>query len=105
VQLSSLPRVDLQNPLASAPPVPQPQTAHQAPQPIAQSVSDFVPTSAPPHAAPPAPQSQATAATGQSAPSMSDVFELIEKLGALRDKGFVSDEEFNAKKSELLSRL
>jgi hypothetical protein len=101
VQLSSLPRVDLQNPLASAPPVPQPPTTHQAPQPVSQPVADFTP---PPVAAP-APQTQVTATLEKSAPSMSDIFELIEKLGALRDKGFVTEEEFNAKKSELLSRL
>lgn len=29
----------------------------------------------------------------------------LEKLGGLRDQGYLSDEEFNAKKAELLSRL
>ncbi len=34
-----------------------------------------------------------------------DIFALIEKLGALREKGLLTDDEFNSKKSELLSRL
>ncbi|MDD5272042.1 MAG: SHOCT domain-containing protein [Methylovulum sp.] len=34
-----------------------------------------------------------------------DIFGAIEKLAGLRDKGILSDAEFNAKKSELLSRL
>ena len=34
-----------------------------------------------------------------------DVFEQIEKLAALRDKGFISDQEFAQKKTELLSRI
>ena len=34
-----------------------------------------------------------------------DVLETIAKLGDLRDKGFLSEDEFNSKKSDLLSRL
>jgi len=34
-----------------------------------------------------------------------DVFASLERLGQLRDKGIVSDDEFNQKKAELLSRL
>ena len=34
-----------------------------------------------------------------------DVFEQIRKLGELRDAGFLSAEEFDAKKTDLLSRL
>lgn len=33
------------------------------------------------------------------------VLAMLEKLGELRDKGYLSDDEFNTKKSELLSRL
>jgi hypothetical protein len=36
---------------------------------------------------------------------MGDIFTTIEKLVALRDKGIVTEAEFNAKKTELLSRL
>ena len=35
----------------------------------------------------------------------SDIFTAIERLGGLRDKGLLSEEEFANKKSELLSRL
>lgn len=35
----------------------------------------------------------------------SDVFAALEKLGSLRDMGILSDDEFQAKKSDLLSRL
>jgi hypothetical protein len=34
-----------------------------------------------------------------------DIFGSIERLAGLRDKGFISAEEFLAKKTELLSRL
>ncbi len=34
-----------------------------------------------------------------------DVLATLERLGALRDKGIVSDQEFQAKKADLLSRL
>jgi hypothetical protein len=34
-----------------------------------------------------------------------DVLAILERLGELREKGIVSDEEFNQKKAELLSRL
>ncbi len=33
------------------------------------------------------------------------IFDMLEKLGSLRDKGILSEEEFAAKKSELLARL
>jgi hypothetical protein len=39
------------------------------------------------------------------APSPDDVFGKIEKLAELRQKGILTDEEFAAKKTELLSRL
>jgi hypothetical protein len=34
-----------------------------------------------------------------------DIFNSIERLAGLRDKGFISEEEFSAKKTELLKRL
>ncbi len=37
--------------------------------------------------------------------NLPDVLEQIEKLSELKDKGIVSEEEFQAKKAELLSRL
>ena len=46
-------------------------------------------------------------AAAPSAPTSSgeDVFAQIEKLSALRDKGILSDEEFQAKKQELLAKI
>ena len=38
-------------------------------------------------------------------PAGDDVITLIERLGQLKDKGLLSDDEFAAKKTELLSRL
>lgn len=53
--------------------------------------------------------SQAAAAAPQAAnaapSSGSDVFATIERLAELRAKGMLSDDEFNAKKAELLARL
>jgi hypothetical protein len=34
-----------------------------------------------------------------------DVLTILERLGELREKGIVSDEEFKQKKADLLSRL
>lgn len=34
-----------------------------------------------------------------------DIFKAIERLGELRDRGLLTDDEFSAKKTELLSRL
>ena len=42
---------------------------------------------------------------GNSSPDQSDVFATLERLGGLRDKGLLSEQEFQTKKAELLSRL
>lgn len=34
-----------------------------------------------------------------------DALDQIERLGALRDKGFITDEEFQSKKAELLKKI
>jgi len=47
--------------------------------------------------APPTPQ--------QPAPDSPDVTEQIRKLAELRDQGILTDEEFQSKKKELLSKL
>jgi hypothetical protein len=44
------------------------------------------------------------AAPATTAPS-SDVFELLKQLGALRDAGVISTDDFEAKKAELLARI
>jgi hypothetical protein len=51
--------------------------------------------------------SNATSNTNSNMPSSadSDIFATIEKLANLKTKGFISDAEFESKKSELLSRL
>ena len=55
--------------------------------------------------------SRAVSATGQAAkaedtdPSKGDIPELITELDELRQKGIISEEEFQAKKTELLARL
>lgn len=49
---------------------------------------------------------QANAAPPRSAPAQeADIFAAIERLADLRQKGFITEQEFTAKKSELLSRL
>jgi hypothetical protein len=55
----------------------------------------------------PAPEPrQSVAETPAEAPRADgDVFTSIERLAGLRDKGFISEEEFSAKKAELLKRL
>lgn len=57
---------------------------------------------APPQA--PTAQPRAVDPTARSA-SEADIFSAIERLGDLKAKGFLSEQEFAAKKSELLARL
>lgn len=42
---------------------------------------------------------------GGSSDAQGDVIAMLERLGALRDKGILSDQEFQAKKADLLGRL
>ena len=37
--------------------------------------------------------------------SREDILGTLERLGSLRERGFITDEEFNAKKADLLNRL
>jgi hypothetical protein len=67
---------------------------------------------APPAAPPPAPAPAAPPPTAPSAPapsgvatSAAEIGAAIETLGGLRDKGFLTEEEFAAKKAEILARL
>jgi len=67
-----------------------------------------VDTTAAPHAAPShvAPSQAAPAHdAGPSSPPASDALALIERLAGLRQKGILNEEEFAAKKAELLARL
>lgn len=58
---------------------------------------------------PPGPQFQPSAQLAQSQasalPAAPDPFEQLEKLGKLRDAGIISEEDFQAKKSEWLSKM
>ncbi|HTV18695.1 MAG TPA: SHOCT domain-containing protein [Polyangiaceae bacterium] len=63
------------------------------------------PPPAPSFASAPAYSPEAPASTPPSSSSSNDIIGAIERLGQLRDRGIVTDAEFNAKKAELLSRL
>ncbi|WP_291993978.1 SHOCT domain-containing protein [Candidatus Accumulibacter sp. ACC003] len=63
-------------------------------------------TAATPSTAPEAPRYQSVPQDTTPPPARDqDIFAVIERLADLRAKGIVSDEEFSAKKTELLSRL
>lgn len=47
----------------------------------------------------------AAVAPAPQKPSSEEIFGQLERLGDLRDKGYITDDDFNAKKAELLSRL
>jgi len=92
-QFGSVPVASL--PVISGPGLPPPPvTNFAAPVPaFSPPQSNFTPN--PPIAAP---------FNAGQAPS-DDIFGLIEKLARLRDAGVLTDNEFNAKKSELLNRI
>lgn len=49
--------------------------------------------------------SQQTSIAVQPDQNKDEIFEQLQKLGALRDSGIVTEDEFNAKKAEMLARL
>ena len=55
--------------------------------------------------APPPPAPVASPAPAPSSENRDDVFSALDRLGNLRDRGIVTEEEFLAKKRELLARL
>ena len=65
-----------------------------------QAPAPFIPS---PQPTPFAPNVVASSSMGNE-PS-ADLLATLERLGTLRDKGIVSEQEFQAKKAELLSRL
>ncbi|MEM1360188.1 MAG: SHOCT domain-containing protein [Pseudomonadota bacterium] len=89
--LSSLPRVGGE-PAQSQPPAPTPATSPAPPTPEPSLPPEVAAPSTPAPAAPPA------ADTG-------DILGTIEKLAALRDAGALTEDEFAAKKADLLQRL
>ena len=89
-------------PLVSAP-----RSGAAAPSPTAPTAPAPVPVEAPPGVAmpiDPAPPA-ATPASVSAASSDDEIFSRIERLAELRQKGILTDEEFAAKKTELLARL
>jgi hypothetical protein len=59
----------------------------------------------PPKPAPSAVAVAAPSAAPATQVAMDDIFTMIERLAELRQKGILTEEEFAAKKTELLSRL
>lgn len=98
VSLATLPVV-VRNGVPQTAPLPEP-----APTPMNAFASEDRPSSVTP--APPAttipPVSQAPSLSPSTA---ADIFAALERLGELRDKGYVTDDEFNLKKTDLLNRL
>jgi hypothetical protein len=72
-----------------------------------QSAAPPAPPAPAPPPAPPPPAAPAAAAPNPTtgAGAESDIFAKIERLAELKQKGIVSEEEFNTKKAELMSRL
>jgi Short C-terminal domain len=61
-------------------------------------------TAAPPETEAAAPETEAAPAETAAAPSM-DPIELLSKLGELRDRGVLTEEEFAAQKAKILAQL
>ena len=109
VRLSSLSEVSeaAGKPQPASPPTP-PAAAAPAPAAPEAPRHDSAPD---PRGTPPAsPRATAPAAEPAPAPGpghapATDIFTMLERLAALRDKGILSAAEFDAKKTELLSRL
>jgi hypothetical protein len=66
---------------------------------------DNVPMQTPPPSSQPAPAFQQNPVNAGNTNQEADIFGAIEKLAGLKDKGIVTETEYNAKKAELLSRL
>ncbi|WDQ19491.1 SHOCT domain-containing protein [Rhodopirellula sp. P2] len=101
VPLSSLPIVSRngveQPPMPPAPtPVPPAQTPPPAtfPNQTAPSFEQSQPDDRPTNNSAPAPSSNSN-----------EVFDTLDRLGGLLDKGYITQEEFNRKKSDLLDRI
>ena len=89
VRVADLPRVGVPAPAAPPPPA---SVAPAAPPPPPAAIQPPAPSPAPP-----------PAAAGSSTDD--EIFSRIERLAELRQKGVLTEEEFAAKKAELLARL
>ncbi len=97
VRVADLPVV---SPGAEPPPPPvQPMWNAPAPDPVFQPAPPPTPLPVPP--APPAP----APAAGGAPMSTDDIFAKLERLAELRQRGIITDADFEAKKADLLSRL
>lgn len=106
VRLSSLSEVSraAETPQPARSPATPPAAAAPAPADSPRHDSAPEPRATPPAAPPAPPPAPAPAAEAAPAPA-NDIFTMLERLAALRDKGILSAAEFEAKKTELLSRL
>ncbi|PWR25077.1 SHOCT domain-containing protein [Zavarzinia aquatilis] len=89
IDVASLPIVSIDGQAPMAPPAPAPVFAPvfaPPPAPVFESPAPIAPMPPP-------------------SPAEGDIFAAIEKLAALHAKGILTDQEFGAKKAELLSRL
>lgn len=101
VPLSSLPVVSRNGVTETpqAPPAPAPSHASSPPAAPTQSTQETSP-------AEPTPASVNTSNQPQTTSSNpNDVFETIDRLGGLLDKGYITQEEFDRKKSDLLDKI
>jgi hypothetical protein len=94
VSVSALPVVSVDGRPSAAP------SPREAPAPMAPPA----PMTPPAPMAPPAPVAPSAPSASESAQE-TDIFAKIERLADLRGKGILSEQEFSAKKAELLSRL
>ena len=91
---------------ATTPRVPAAQPAPRPAEPVSAAPPHTPPAAAvpPPVPAPPVPQPPAPSSSGVVT-TAAEIGAAIETLASLRDKGFVTEAEFAAKKAELLARL
>lgn len=99
VDLSTLPIVSRDGHLVS-PPTTSPPTTSPPTGPSGPPMQDPIVAQQPAPVLEPVRSSEPTVSE-----SREDVIETLERLGALKEKGYITDEEFADKKSELLSRL
>ena len=87
---------------AVVPPAAATPAAQEAPRQDSLPEPRATPPAAP---RPPAPAAEAAPAPAPASAPATDIFTMLERLAGLRDKGILSAAEFEAKKTELLSRL
>ncbi|WP_158967983.1 SHOCT domain-containing protein [Chachezhania sediminis] len=98
--------VDGVAPAPQAAPQPHaPQPTYQQPDPVQQPEPVQPAESAPQPSYQPEPAPAPATPAAPAVQSEDDILEKIERLGSLRERGILTDEEFTAKKTELLARL